>query len=105
DAWLRPAARPAPRWPDDHRPQFRAVIDRPMTIQALADDVLALLDHLGIAQADLFGFSLGGLVAYAVARSLPTRRISTSSRPGRQPWCTSSRGGPTSCDHCRCRPC
>src|SRR5439155_12563289 len=25
DAWFRPAARPAPRWPDDHRPQFRAV--------------------------------------------------------------------------------
>ncbi len=40
---------------------------RPMTIEALAGDVVALLDHLDIAQADLFGFSLGGLVAYAVA--------------------------------------
>ena len=46
---------------------------RPMTIQALADDVVALLDHLGIAEADLFGFSLGGLVAYAVALGTPTR--------------------------------
>jgi pimeloyl-ACP methyl ester carboxylesterase len=44
-----------------------------MTIQALAGDVVALLDHLGIAEADLFGFSLGGLVAYAVALSAPAR--------------------------------
>jgi pimeloyl-ACP methyl ester carboxylesterase len=47
--------------------------DRPMTIDALADDVIALLDHLGIAEADLFGFSLGGLVAYAIALASPTR--------------------------------
>src|SRR5437016_14684766 len=47
--------------------------DRPMTIEALAGDVVALLDHLGIAEADLFGFSLGGLVAYAVALGTPTR--------------------------------
>src|SRR6476646_356262 len=37
--------------------------DRPMGIDALADDVVALLDHLGVAEADVFGFSLGGLVA------------------------------------------
>jgi pimeloyl-ACP methyl ester carboxylesterase len=47
--------------------------DRPMTIEALAGDVVALLDHLGIAEADLFGFSLGGLVAYAVALGAPAR--------------------------------
>src|SRR5581483_10211146 len=41
--------------------------DRPMTIEALAGDVVALLDQLGIPQADVFGFSLGGLVACAVA--------------------------------------
>ena len=46
---------------------------RPMTIEALAGDVVALLDHLGIAEADLFGFSLGGLFAYAVALSAPAR--------------------------------
>src|SRR5580693_3007575 len=46
---------------------------RPMTIQALAGDVVALLDHLGIAEADLFGFSLGGLVAYAIALGAPAR--------------------------------
>jgi pimeloyl-ACP methyl ester carboxylesterase len=47
--------------------------DRPMTIEALAADVVALLDHLGIAEADLFGFSLGGLVAYGIALSAPNR--------------------------------
>jgi len=46
---------------------------RPMTIEALASDVVALLDHLGIAEADLFGFSLGGLVACAVALGEPAR--------------------------------
>ncbi len=46
---------------------------RAMTIEALAGDVTALLDHLGLAQADLFGFSLGGLVAYAVALGAPAR--------------------------------
>lgn len=47
--------------------------DRAMTIEALAGDVVALLDQLGIAEADLFGFSLGGLVACEVALSAPTR--------------------------------
>jgi pimeloyl-ACP methyl ester carboxylesterase len=47
--------------------------DRPMTVEALAGDVVALLDHLGIAEADLFGFSLGGLVAYAIALDAPSR--------------------------------
>jgi pimeloyl-ACP methyl ester carboxylesterase len=46
---------------------------RPMTIEALASDVVALLDHLEIEQADLFGFSLGGLVAYAIAVEAPGR--------------------------------
>jgi len=125
--------------------------DRPMTIHALASDVIALLDQLGIAEADLFGFSLGGLVACAVAlgvpsrvgklivasadahhppgrkashstttacrrgrtskrcamptnRSLPTQRISTSSRRRPRIWCTSSRAGLTSCDNFQCRP-
>jgi pimeloyl-ACP methyl ester carboxylesterase len=61
---------------------------RPMTIKALADDVVALLDHLGIAEADLFGFSLGGLVAYAVALGAPARvgkLIVASADPQRPP--------------------
>jgi pimeloyl-ACP methyl ester carboxylesterase len=46
---------------------------RPMTIDALASDVIGLLDRLGIAEADFFGFSLGGLVSYAVAFRAPAR--------------------------------
>jgi pimeloyl-ACP methyl ester carboxylesterase len=44
-----------------------------MTIGALAGDVVALLDQLGIERADLFGFSLGGLVACAIALGTPAR--------------------------------
>jgi pimeloyl-ACP methyl ester carboxylesterase len=50
-----------------------AETERPMTIEALAGDVVALLDQLGIEQADLFGFSLGGLVACAIALGTPAR--------------------------------
>jgi pimeloyl-ACP methyl ester carboxylesterase len=61
--------------------------DRPMTIEELAADVLALLDHLGIAQADLFGFSLGGLVAYEIALTTPARvrRLVIASADGHRP--------------------
>jgi pimeloyl-ACP methyl ester carboxylesterase len=44
-----------------------ADIDRPLTIEHMADDVAALLKHLKIEQADLFGYSMGGKVALAVA--------------------------------------
>jgi len=62
--------------------------DRPMTINALADDVVALLDHLGVAEADLFGYSLGGLVSYAIALGAPARvgrLIAASANPRRPP--------------------
>jgi pimeloyl-ACP methyl ester carboxylesterase len=38
-------------------------IDRPLTTVDLASDVVALLEHLGIRQVDVFGFSVGGAVA------------------------------------------
>jgi pimeloyl-ACP methyl ester carboxylesterase len=40
-----------------------ADIDRPLTYEHMAEDVAALLRHLGIEQADVFGFSMGGGVA------------------------------------------
>jgi pimeloyl-ACP methyl ester carboxylesterase len=39
----------------------------------LADDVIALLDHLSIPRADLFGFSMGGGVALELAMNVPER--------------------------------
>jgi pimeloyl-ACP methyl ester carboxylesterase len=47
--------------------------DRPMTFEAMAADVVALLDHLGIDQADVYGFSLGGITAYAMLVGHPGR--------------------------------
>jgi len=44
-----------------------ADIDRPLTYEHMADDVAALLRHLGIKQADVFGFSTGGGVALQLA--------------------------------------
>lgn len=44
-----------------------ADIDRPLRYEYLADDIAALLSHLGIAQADLFGWSLGAGVALQTA--------------------------------------
>src|ERR671939_564996 len=36
-----------------------ADIDRPMTLEQMADDVAAALQHLGISKADIFGYSMG----------------------------------------------
>jgi pimeloyl-ACP methyl ester carboxylesterase len=44
-----------------------ADIDRPVTYEAMADDTAALIRHLGIGEADVFGFSMGGGVALQVA--------------------------------------
>ncbi|WP_232662773.1 alpha/beta fold hydrolase [Pseudonocardia sp. TRM90224] len=50
-----------------------ADIDRPITLDNLAGDVVALLDQLGIEQVDMFGYSLGGLTALRVAMLHPDR--------------------------------
>jgi pimeloyl-ACP methyl ester carboxylesterase len=44
-----------------------ADIDRPLSYENMADDVAALLKHLKLNQADLFGYSMGGGVALQVA--------------------------------------
>ncbi|WP_422082155.1 alpha/beta fold hydrolase [Ulvibacterium sp.] len=40
-----------------------ADIDRPITYENLADDVAALIEHLKLEKADVFGYSMGGGVA------------------------------------------
>jgi pimeloyl-ACP methyl ester carboxylesterase len=44
-----------------------ADIDRPLDVRFLADDVAALIGHLGLQKPDVVGFSLGGGVALQVA--------------------------------------
>jgi pimeloyl-ACP methyl ester carboxylesterase len=48
-----------------------ADIDRPLSIQALADDTVALLASLGIKQADYFGYSNGAFIALDAAIRYP----------------------------------
>ncbi len=50
-----------------------ADIARPMSFADLADDVAALLDHLGIQEVDLLGYSFGSLIAQNVAIRHPDR--------------------------------
>jgi pimeloyl-ACP methyl ester carboxylesterase len=48
-----------------------ADIDRPLSLEQMADDVAAALHHLGIAQADIFGYSMGAGVALQVTLRHP----------------------------------
>jgi pimeloyl-ACP methyl ester carboxylesterase len=41
--------------------------DRPLSFEQMADDTAALLEQLGVAQADVLGFSNGGVVAMQLA--------------------------------------
>ncbi len=60
-----------------------ADIDRPLSFEALADDVAAFTRHLGIGKADVLGYSLGGGVALQVAIRHPesVRKLVVVSEP------------------------
>jgi 3-oxoadipate enol-lactonase / 4-carboxymuconolactone decarboxylase len=49
------------------------VVDRPTSIEELADDLAGLLDALGIAKAHLVGLSLGGMTGQALALRHPDK--------------------------------
>jgi pimeloyl-ACP methyl ester carboxylesterase len=63
-----------------------ADIDRPFSPEDMADDVAALAEHLGLAQIDLMGYSLGGEVALRTAIQHPAlvRRLVLVSIPCRR---------------------
>jgi pimeloyl-ACP methyl ester carboxylesterase len=48
-----------------------ADIDRPLTLEALADDVAAAIVQLGLGRADIFGYSTGAAVALQVVLRHP----------------------------------
>jgi pimeloyl-ACP methyl ester carboxylesterase len=50
-----------------------ADIDRPIDIRFMADDIAALIDHLGLEKPDLVGYSLGGGVAFFTASKYPEK--------------------------------
>jgi pimeloyl-ACP methyl ester carboxylesterase len=50
-----------------------ADIDRPIDIRIMADDIAALIDHLGLDKPDVVGYSLGGGVAFFTASKYPEK--------------------------------
>jgi pimeloyl-ACP methyl ester carboxylesterase len=63
-----------------------ADVDRPLRPESMADDIAALIEHLGLANADVLGYSLGGLVALRTAIQHPqlVRRLVLVSVPFRR---------------------
>ena len=49
------------------------VADRPLTYEHMADDTAGLMRHLGIDEADVLGFSMGGGIALQLAIRHPER--------------------------------
>jgi pimeloyl-ACP methyl ester carboxylesterase len=47
--------------------------DEPFTVQDAVDDLVAVLDHLGVAEAILVGFSFGGWISVRLALRHPER--------------------------------
>jgi pimeloyl-ACP methyl ester carboxylesterase len=60
-----------------------ADIDRPFSFESMADDVAALIEHLGFERADVMGYSLGGGVALQTAIRHPevVRKLVVVSTP------------------------
>jgi pimeloyl-ACP methyl ester carboxylesterase len=48
-----------------------ADVDRPLSMPQMADDTAALLEHLGVAKADLLGYSMGAGIALDLGMRRP----------------------------------
>ena len=60
-----------------------ADVDRPLSFEAMADDIAGLIKYLGIEKADIMGYSLGGGVALQTAIRHPdsVRKLVVVSAP------------------------
>jgi len=66
-----------------------ADVNRPLSIESLADDIAGLMKHLGIPKADVMGYSLGGAVALQTTIRHPelVRKLVVVSEPcKREGW-------------------
>ncbi len=71
-----------------------ADIDRPLHIEHMADDIAALIAHLGLSSATVMGYSLGGAVAIQTAirhASVVDKLIIVSTPYKRDGWYPASR--------------
>lgn len=57
----------------DNRGSGRSRVEGALDIEDMAEDCVALLDHLGIASADVAGHSMGGLIGLMLAARAPHR--------------------------------
>lgn len=78
-----------------------AGVPRPLSYEAMADDVAALIAHLELGRADVFGFSMGGGVALQLGIRHPERinRLIVVSAPFRgDAWYPEVRAGMAAMD-------
>ena len=58
----------------DHRNHGKSDrIRGPVDVEDLADEIVGMLDELGYARVDVFGYSLGGMAAQVIAHRYPNR--------------------------------
>ena len=65
--------------PDARRAMIGLRVDAPYLLRDMADDAIALLDHLGIDAAHVVGASMGGMIAQEIAIRHPERVLSLTS--------------------------
>lgn len=72
----------------DNRGAGQTETSAPFTMQDMANDVIALWDHLEIAQSHLLGISMGGMIAQLIAAKHPERvkRLILVSTAARKKW-------------------